>query len=79
MPWEFSENAPIYLQIIEYIKTRIATGEYRAGDKLMPVRDLAAEAAVNPNTMQKALTELESEGCFHRSGRREDMSPKTPK
>lgn len=64
MPWNFNDNTPIYQQIMEHIKLSIAVGEYNAGDKLMAVRDLAAEAEVNPNTMQKALSELEREGLL---------------
>jgi DNA-binding transcriptional regulator YhcF (GntR family) len=60
--WEFKDDRPIYLQIIEFVKLRIVSGEYKPGDKLLSVRELAAEAAVNPNTMQKALSELEREG-----------------
>ena len=52
MPWIFNDNAPIYQQIMEHIKLSIAVGEYKAGDKLMAVRELASEAQVNPNTMQ---------------------------
>lgn len=62
MPWIFNESTPIYLQIIDQVRLRIAVGEYKAGDKLLPVRELAAEAEVNPNTMQKALSELERSG-----------------
>ncbi len=65
MPWNFNSNTPIYIQIIEQIKFSIAVGEYRAGDKLLSVRELAAEAEVNPNTMQKALSELERGGLLY--------------
>ena len=65
MPWNFNSNTPIYIQIIEQIKFSIAVGEYKAGDKLLSVRDLAAEAEVNPNTMQKALSELERGGLLY--------------
>ncbi|MGN0587160.1 MAG: GntR family transcriptional regulator [Oscillospiraceae bacterium] len=65
MPWNFNDNTPIYQQIIEHIKLSIAVGEYNAGDKLLPVRELAAEAQVNPNTMQKALSELERDGLVY--------------
>lgn len=61
MSWEFVDSKPIYLQIIERIELDIARGRYQPGEKLPSVRDLAAEAAVNPNTMQKALAELERE------------------
>lgn len=65
MKWQFDENTPIYLQIIEQIKTMIATGQLREGDKLPSVRELAVEAGVNPNTMQRALSALEREGLLY--------------
>ncbi len=65
MPWDFNSVTPIYLQIIEHIRLRIAVGEYKAGDKLLSVRELASEAEVNPNTMQKALSELERDGLLY--------------
>lgn len=65
MPWNFNDSSPIYQQIMEHIKLSIAVGEYNAGEKLMAVRELAALAEVNPNTMQKALSELEREGLLY--------------
>ena len=65
MKWKFDENTPIYLQIVEQIKAQIATGQLKAGDKLPAVRELAVEAGVNPNTMQKALSQLEREGLLY--------------
>lgn len=62
MPWILDDTRPIYLQLEDQIKARIIAGVYRPGEKLPSVRELAAEAAVNPNTMQKALTELERSG-----------------
>lgn len=59
MPWELKNDRPIYLQLIEQISYRIISGTYPIGSRLPSVRDLAAEASVNPNTMQKALAELE--------------------
>lgn len=59
MPWNLTSDRPIFMQIIEIIQLEIISGKYRPGDKLPSVRDLASEAAVNPNTMQKALSELE--------------------
>lgn len=59
MDWELKSDRPIYTQLLEELKRRIATGVYQPGEKLLPVRELAQEAKVNPNTMQKALTELE--------------------
>lgn len=59
MPWKFTTQQPIYVQIVDMIEQRIFTGAYRMGDRLPSVRDLAMEASVNPNTMQRALGELE--------------------
>ena len=64
MAWEFSKDKPIYIQIIEYMQKGIISGEYKPGDKLPPVRELAVSAAVNPNTMQKALQELEKDNLL---------------
>ena len=64
MPWNFDNSIPIYLQIIQEIKRRMIREELKPGDKLQSVRDLAKEAGVNPNTMQKALAELETEGLL---------------
>ncbi|NCB04425.1 MAG: GntR family transcriptional regulator [Clostridia bacterium] len=65
MTWEFKDDRPIYTQIAEQIKLRIVSGLYAAGARLPSVRDLAAEASVNPNTMQRALTDLEREGILY--------------
>lgn len=65
MEWDLTGDRPIWLQLTERIRMGIIAGEYRAGDRLPSVRDLAAEAAVNPNTMQKALTELERSGLIY--------------
>lgn len=62
MKWNLNADRPIYSQLVEQITKAIISGEYNAGDKLPSVRDLAEEAAVNPNTMQKALAELERNG-----------------
>lgn len=61
MDWKFNNDSPVYQQIIEQIKAMLATGALKAGDKIPSVRELAIEAEVNPNTMQKALSELERE------------------
>ena len=53
MPWNLDSSRPIYLQIIERVQMDIITGRYQPGDKLPSVRDLAQEAAVNPNTMKQ--------------------------
>ena len=65
MKWKFNQEQPIYLQIMDHIKTQIATGRLKPGDKLASVRDMAVEAGVNPNTMQKALSELERVGILY--------------
>lgn len=65
MKWSFSNDLPIYAQLIEQIKVGIATGGFPPGERLPSVRDLAMEAGVNPNTMQRALAQLESEGLVH--------------
>ena len=65
MIWSFKEDRPIYSQLIELIKLGIVSGEWKAGDKLPSVRDLAEEAGVNPNTMQRALADLEKEGLVY--------------
>ena len=62
---EFQSNIPIYLQIIDTIKLQIVSGRLQPGDKLASVRDLAMEYGVNPNTMQKALSELEWEKLLY--------------
>ena len=64
MPWEISSEKSVYLQLIDVIKQKIMSGEYQPGQRLPSVRELAADAAVNPNTMQRALTELEREGLL---------------
>ena len=63
--WQFSNDAPIYAQLIRGIQTRIVAGIFPPGERLPSVRDLAAEAGVNPNTMQRALSELEREGLLY--------------
>lgn len=65
MIWELNGDRPIYLQLMEQVQLRIVSGLYPAGAKLPAVRDLAAEASVNPNTMQKALAELERNGLVY--------------
>ncbi len=65
MSWTFSGDKPIYTQLVERMQLRIVTGEYPPGSRLSSVRDLAAEAAVNPNTMQRALSELENTGLVY--------------
>lgn len=65
MTWELNSDRPVYVQLLEHLELNIVTGIYKSGDKLQSVRELAAEAAVNPNTMQKALIELERGGLIY--------------
>ena len=62
MEWQFRNDAPIYTQLISQITQGIVSGSFPAGERLPSVRDLATEAGVNPNTMQRALAQLETEG-----------------
>ena len=64
MNWKFAGDRPVYQQIMEQIRGAILKGELLPGERIASVRDLAAQAQVNPNTMQRALTELEREGLL---------------
>lgn len=68
MNWKFVGDRPVYQQIMALIRGRILTGELSPGQKIPSVRDLAAQAQVNPNTVQRALTELEREGLLVSGG-----------
>ena len=59
MEFIFDNNIPIYIQLMEYLKIYLISGVFKPGDKLPSVRDFATSFKVNPNTMQKALAELE--------------------
>ena len=65
MEWTFSADLPIYSQLVAQIKLAIVSGVYLPGERLAPVRELAMDAGVNPNTMQRALQELEREGMVY--------------
>lgn len=65
MPWNLNSDKPIFMQLIEIIQHSILSGTYPPGSKLPSVRDLASQAAVNPNTIQKALAELERSGLVY--------------
>lgn len=65
MAWELNNDRPIYIQLVEQITLLIVSGKLEAGGRLPSVRDFASEARVNPNTMQKALVELERIGLVH--------------
>lgn len=62
MDYIFSDDRPIYIQLVEMLRFQIVSGKLRMGERISSVRELALTAKVNPNTMQKALVELESEG-----------------
>ena len=64
MNWKFTGDRPVYQQIMETLRGAISKGELAPGKKVPSVRELAAQAQVNPNTMQRALTELEREGLL---------------
>lgn len=68
MAWSFSSDRPVYLQIADRIKKSILSGEYQPGQQMPAVRQLALEAAVNPNTVQRAFGELEDEGILLSKG-----------
>lgn len=65
MQWQFSNDAPIYTQLIQQVKVGIVTGAFPPRERLPSVRDMATEAGVNPNTMQRALAELERDGLVY--------------
>lgn len=64
MAFDFSANTPIYYQIAQLIEIGIISGEYSPGERLPSVRDLALKLKVNPNTVQRSLTDLEDEGLI---------------
>ena len=65
MEYQFDNDKPIYLQMVELIKTEIISGRLKSGEKIPSVRELAVQAKVNPNTVQKALAELERCGLIY--------------
>ena len=71
---QFDASRPIYAQLVERLKARILAGTYPPGGHLDSVRDLAAAAGVNPNTMQRALAQLETEGLVHTEQLRADTA-----
>ena len=64
MQWKFDGNAPIYTQLVDQMKLGIVSGEWVPGQRIPAVRELAVAAGVNPNTMQRALQELERQGLM---------------
>ncbi len=65
MIWTFKDDRPIYSQLVDLIKIGIVSSEWQPGSKIPSVRDLAEEAGVNPNTMQRALSDLERDGLVY--------------
>lgn len=65
MQWQLRGDRPIYQQLVEILTEQIVSGQLAAGDKVPAVRELAAQAGVNPNTMQRALADLEREGLMY--------------
>ena len=65
MQWRFNSELPIYSQLVEQIRRAIASGEIAPGERLRSVRELSLEAGVNPNTMQRAMQQLEREGLVY--------------
>ena len=68
LQWKFSGNRPVYIQIMEHVRGAILVGALPPGGRIPPVRELASQAQVNPNTMQRALLELEREGLLIAQG-----------
>ncbi len=64
MAWKFASDRPVYIQISDKIKQFILSGEYAPGEQIPTVRQIALDAAVNPNTVQRAFSDLESEGLI---------------
>ena len=62
MQWKLTDDRPIWTQLTEQLTERIVSGIYPLGSRMPSVRELAAEAGVNPNTMQRALAQLEADG-----------------
>ena len=65
MEYTFDNNIPIYIQLLEYLKIYLISGVFKPGEKLPSVREFSSTFKVNPNTMQKALAELESESLIY--------------
>lgn len=65
MQWQLRGDRPIYQQLVEILTEQIVSGQLAAGDKVPAVRELAAQAGVNPNTMQRALADMEREGLVY--------------
>lgn len=68
MDWKIKSDRPVYLQLMEKIQFDVVSGVYKAGGNIPSIRELAAQVGVNPNTMQKALVELEKKGLLYAKG-----------
>ncbi len=66
MNWNITAGRPVYVQLVEQLELALVAGEFPPGSRIPPVRELAADAGVNPNTMQRALQELESRGLLQK-------------
>ena len=65
MSWKFQADQPIYTQLVARLQQQLVSGVYPPGSKLPSVRELAADAGVNPNTVQRAFAELERAGLIY--------------
>ena len=65
MNWNITAGRPVYVQLVEQLELALVAGEFPPGSRIPPVRELAADAGVNPNTMQRALAELERTGLVY--------------
>jgi len=68
MQWKIDSSQPVYVQIISHIRSGVLSGEFPRGSRIPSVRELATDANVNPNTMQRALSELEHQGILISKG-----------
>ncbi len=68
MAWQFNQREPVFIQIADRMRSEILFGKYKCEEQIPSVRQLAFEASVNPNTMQKALATLEEEGLLQTHG-----------
>ncbi len=68
MAWSFNEHTPVWMQIADRLRNEIINGSYKPNEQIPTVRQLAVSAAVNPNTVQRALSALEDEGIIYSAG-----------
>ena len=65
MNYKFDNERPIYIQLVELLRIEIISGKLKPGERIPSVRELSLRIRVNPNTLQKALAELEEEGLIY--------------